>query len=217
MVRSKQTPEGTRQPHHLPRTASLKTHAGRRSAATGPNRLELHFCTTGVRVVERIRTGACRISPRRYNRPARRAPGIPHTPTAVPFPMADPPDDASRRNGTSNAPAEAPEPDGGGGRRRKVRTKQCFHCFTPCTVIHRVRVVQDGPWESVCDVCWATRCDGNPHYAYGGLWSTGRLTQVGERKARAPKPPRKAPRKRSRSGGSAGGKATPAGSGRPAG
>ena len=89
--------------------------------------------------------------------------------------------------------------------------KLCFHCFTPCTVIHRVRVAENGGWESVCDVCWGVRCDGNPHYRYGGLWSSGRLSQPGEQKATAQKKPRKRPAKK----GSAAGKATPPARGRP--
>ena len=87
----------------------------------------------------------------------------------------------------------------------------CFHCFTPCVVIHRVWVRRDGPWESVCDVCWAHRCDGNPDYQYGGLWASGRLSQPGEQKPTAQKKPRKRPGKK----GPAAGKARRSGPGRP--
>lgn len=89
--------------------------------------------------------------------------------------------------------------------------------MTPCTVLHRVRVVRGGPWASVCDLCWGHRCDGNPHYAYGGLWTAGRLTQPGEQRATAAKRSRpvKGSRKRpSRSG--SGPAAGPGGAPRPA-
>ena len=88
------------------------------------------------------------------------------------------------------SPREATDDDGG-GKRRKVRTKQCIHCLMPCTILHRVRIAERGHWVSVCDICWGHRCDGNPHYAYGGLWNAGRLTQPGEQKATRPRTPRK--------------------------
>ncbi len=110
---------------------------------------------------------------------------------------------ADRPASTQTSPREAVDEEGGGGKRRKVRTKQCVHCLMPCTILHRVRIALDGNWVSVCDICWGHRCDGNPHYAYGGLWNAGRLTQPGEQKATRPRAPRKggaAPRKPKRSG-----------------
>ncbi len=60
-------------------------------------------------------------------------------------------------------------------KRRKPRTKQCVHCYTPCTTIHRVRIDYRKQWVFVCDICWPTRCVDNPHYEFGGTWVSGRI------------------------------------------
>ncbi|MEM9882546.1 MAG: hypothetical protein AAF800_06495 [Planctomycetota bacterium] len=62
-------------------------------------------------------------------------------------------------------------------KRRKPRTKQCVHCFMPCTTIHRVRLDHRKQWVFICDQCWAERCVDNPHYEYGGLWVSGRVVK----------------------------------------
>lgn len=62
-------------------------------------------------------------------------------------------------------------------KRRKPRTKQCVHCYTPCTTIHRVRIDYRKQWVFVCDICWPTRCIDNPHYEFGGTWVSGRIVK----------------------------------------
>lgn len=62
-------------------------------------------------------------------------------------------------------------------KRRKPRTKQCVHCFTPCTTIHRVRLDFRKQWVFICDICWPSRCIDNPHYEYGGMWVSGRIVK----------------------------------------
>ena len=94
-------------------------------------------------------------------------------------------------NGNGNGNAGGAGPDTGGRKRRKVRTKQCVHCMTPCTTIHRVQIDHRRRWVFICDVCWPTRCVDNPHYAYGGLWVAGRVMKpesqiMEERRGRRP-------------------------------
>jgi hypothetical protein len=67
--------------------------------------------------------------------------------------------------------AKGPKPK----KRRKLRTKQCVNCFTPCTTIHRVRLDHRRQWHFICDICWPSRCIDNPHYEFGGTWVTGRI------------------------------------------
>ncbi|MEM1107421.1 MAG: hypothetical protein AAGH99_01890 [Planctomycetota bacterium] len=62
-------------------------------------------------------------------------------------------------------------------KRRKPRTKQCVHCYMPCTTIHRVRLDHRKQWVFICDLCWPTRCVDNPHYEFGGTWVTGRIVK----------------------------------------
>ena len=88
----------------------------------------------------------------------------------------------NRDRQSSTTRADADNAQGGRGgqkpkqkKRRKPRTKQCVHCYTPCTTIHRVKLDYRKQWAFICDVCWPTRCIDNPHYEYGGLWVTGRV------------------------------------------
>ena len=97
---------------------------------------------------------------------------------------------ASRpRREPSPSPENKPEGEqggGGGGRKpRKVRTKNCVHCYTPNAVLHKVRLSQKSQWSYICDICWPTRCLDNPSYVYGGTWTTGRLHIPGEKKPKA--------------------------------
>ena len=86
------------------------------------------------------------------------------------------------RDRQQTARADSSNPQNGRGgqkpkpkKRRKPRTKQCVHCYTPCTTIHRVKLDYRRQWAFICDICWPTRCIDNPHYEYGGLWVTGRV------------------------------------------
>jgi len=63
-------------------------------------------------------------------------------------------------------------------KRRKPRVKQCFNCFTPLSILHRVKVHPRRSWVFVCDICWGACCEDNPHYKYGGMWESGRLKHV---------------------------------------
>ncbi len=72
-------------------------------------------------------------------------------------------------------------------KKRKPRTKQCVHCYTPCTIIHKVKLDHRKQTAFICDICWPTRCVDNPHYEYQGLWNSGRLMRPGQDAA----PPKK--------------------------
>jgi len=63
-------------------------------------------------------------------------------------------------------------------KRRKPRVKQCFNCFTPLSILHRVKVSPRRGWVFVCDICWGACCEDNPHYKYGGMWESGRLKHI---------------------------------------
>ena len=76
--------------------------------------------------------------------------------------------------GTSAAGGQAPPPRKK-KKKRKVRTKECVNCYTPHVTIHRVKITHRKQWNFICDMCWADRCVDNPHYEYGGLWTSGRV------------------------------------------
>ena len=89
-------------------------------------------------------------------------------------------DDRGPRNDKPQKRPGAPAPQAKQGKpkkRRKPRTKQCVHCYTPCTTIHRVRLDYRKQWVFICDICWPTRCIDNPHYEFGGTWVSGRIVK----------------------------------------
>ncbi|MEM0982894.1 MAG: hypothetical protein AAGI17_02985 [Planctomycetota bacterium] len=60
--------------------------------------------------------------------------------------------------------------------KRKVKskpTKPCGRCGAEAPRLYRVVVEKDGAWVFVCDDCWPSVSEDNPHYHYGGTW-TGR-------------------------------------------
>ena len=104
------------------------------------------------------------------------------------------PKDAARPSGPPRPEADAG--DGSKRKKRKVRTKNCVHCYTPNTVVHKVKLSQKSQWDYICDICWPTRCDGNPHYAYAGTWTAGRLVVPGAKKAAPAGGKKKKPRRK---------------------
>ena len=38
-----------------------------------------------------------------------------------------------------------------------------------------MKITHRKQWDFICDMCWADRCVDNPHYEYGGLWTSGRV------------------------------------------
>ena len=57
-------------------------------------------------------------------------------------------------------------------RRRAKPPRPCHRCNQPSDRLYRVVVEPGGPWVFVCDTCWPVVSDGNPHYRYGGTWSS---------------------------------------------
>lgn len=83
-------------------------------------------------------------------------------------------------NGPPNAgQADGGQPRGPGKKKKKVRTKTCFNCFTPCASLFRVQVDPSQKWKFVCDICWDHVAVGNPHYRYGGTWPPARSKKPG--------------------------------------
>lgn len=60
-------------------------------------------------------------------------------------------------------------------KKRRLRTKQCAKCMTPCLLLTRCRIKPGQGHILICDICWWTWCDDNPHYEYGGTWYNGRV------------------------------------------
>lgn len=52
----------------------------------------------------------------------------------------------------------------------RVRTKACDRCQTTATLLYRVQCDDTGQWYFLCDRCWSTVSQDNPHYVYGGTW-----------------------------------------------
>lgn len=52
----------------------------------------------------------------------------------------------------------------------RVREKRCDRCQTPASVLYRVQIDASGTWQLVCDDCWPSVRQANPHYVYGGTW-----------------------------------------------
>ncbi len=116
----------------------------------------------------------------------------------------DKPDSRSDRGGRGDArggkgDGKQGSPPGTGGeakpkarKKRKPRTKQCVSCFTPCSVVHKVRLDHRKQWVFICDICWPSRCIDNPHYEFQATWSSGRITRPGQSNGeqRRDKPPK---------------------------
>ena len=77
----------------------------------------------------------------------------------------------------SDAHPDNPPPAAGKNKRnrQRVRAKNCVHCYTPSTRLTKCKIKPGGKWELVCDMCWPTVCDDNPHYVFGGTWEQGRV------------------------------------------
>jgi hypothetical protein len=50
------------------------------------------------------------------------------------------------------------------------REKTCDRCATPALRLYRVQVDESGQWVFVCDRCFPSVSQNNPHYTYGGTW-----------------------------------------------
>ncbi|NEQ25254.1 MAG: hypothetical protein F6K28_40520 [Microcoleus sp. SIO2G3] len=53
---------------------------------------------------------------------------------------------------------------------RSVRSKDCAVCHQFSAVLYRVKYEEDGDWTFVCNNCWSSVSQDNPHYLYGGTW-----------------------------------------------
>ncbi|MEL7083832.1 MAG: hypothetical protein AAGM36_04970 [Cyanobacteria bacterium J06597_1] len=54
----------------------------------------------------------------------------------------------------------------------RTREKNCDRCQSTASVFYRVQFDASGQWMFVCDRCWSTIRDDNPHYTYGGTWKS---------------------------------------------
>lgn len=52
----------------------------------------------------------------------------------------------------------------------RVRLKLCDRCQAEAEVLYRVKVDESEKWIFVCDRCYPTVSQNNPHYVYGGTW-----------------------------------------------
>jgi protein-arginine kinase activator protein McsA len=52
----------------------------------------------------------------------------------------------------------------------RLRTKRCDRCQQSAAVLYRVKVDESDRWVFVCDRCYPTIRQNNPHYTYGGTW-----------------------------------------------
>ena len=127
-------------------------------------------------------------SRRRRNKPAppadaTRPAGPPSVPTHAAAGVADTsPKRSNHRLGSKPPADDRPRPAANADaapakkkKKRKARTKDCVACYTPHVSIHRVKIDHRNQWRFICDICWADRCVDNPHYEYGGLWTSGRV------------------------------------------
>ncbi|MGK7905644.1 MAG: hypothetical protein AB4040_00230 [Synechococcus sp.] len=56
----------------------------------------------------------------------------------------------------------------------RIREKSCDCCNTKAPVLYRVQLDTSGEWSFVCDRCWPTVRENNPHYHYGGTWKASK-------------------------------------------
>ncbi|NJN57346.1 MAG: hypothetical protein HC879_07500 [Leptolyngbyaceae cyanobacterium SL_5_9] len=52
----------------------------------------------------------------------------------------------------------------------RSRIKLCDRCTQSAPVLYRVQVDESREWLFICDRCFLTASQDNPHYAYGGTW-----------------------------------------------
>ncbi|MDY6899373.1 MAG: hypothetical protein SWZ49_15020 [Cyanobacteriota bacterium] len=55
---------------------------------------------------------------------------------------------------------------------RQLRTKLCFLCSQPASVLYRIKHIENGDWVFACPQCWETVSQNNPFYVYGGTWKS---------------------------------------------
>lgn len=53
---------------------------------------------------------------------------------------------------------------------RSLRVKYCSRCQQIALVLYRIQYDESGEWVFVCERCWSSLSQDNPHYVYGGTW-----------------------------------------------
>ncbi|MCY7282492.1 MAG: hypothetical protein LH679_03440 [Cyanobacteria bacterium CAN_BIN43] len=53
---------------------------------------------------------------------------------------------------------------------RGERVKKCDRCSLAAAVLYRVQYDASQQWFFVCDRCFPSISQDNPHYTYGGTW-----------------------------------------------
>ena len=54
------------------------------------------------------------------------------------------------------------------------RVRPCARCEEEAARLYRVSWTAEVEWALVCDACWPGLSQGNPHYRYGGTWTSRR-------------------------------------------
>ncbi|NJL39072.1 MAG: hypothetical protein HC899_21720 [Leptolyngbyaceae cyanobacterium SM1_4_3] len=52
----------------------------------------------------------------------------------------------------------------------RSRIKLCDRCTRSAPVLYRVQIDESRGWVFICDRCFPTVSQDNPHYTYGGTW-----------------------------------------------